>query len=256
VTSFDYRLHPLVDVLAGLVIHPARHARAVLRQFKDFAANAPDEFCGLAVIARAPPLPFLDPAWHGKPVVILALCWCGPPALGEQALRPLRSFGQPLADHISTMPYVHWQKMQDQGAPAGRQQYWKTANFADLSDSTIDVLGTAADDLPSPLTELHVQHMGGAVARVARGETAFAHRDVRYFVNLIGVAEHSGEFADLRTGVRNLYEALAPEALPGQLPNFTSQDDGDVAVHASSSHAERVTALRRRFDPAGLFSLA
>src|ERR1700733_919260 len=76
VTSFEYRLHPLREVLAGLVIHPAERGMEALRAFRDFAAAAPDEFCGIAVVAHAPPLPFLDPTWHGRPVVVFAVCWC------------------------------------------------------------------------------------------------------------------------------------------------------------------------------------
>src|SRR3984957_6542152 len=100
VTSFEFQLHPLREVLAGLVIHPAEHALEALRAFRDFAAAAPDEFCGIAVIAHAPPLPFLDPAWHGRPVLMFAMCWCGDLAEGEAALAALRGHGRPVVDHV------------------------------------------------------------------------------------------------------------------------------------------------------------
>src|SRR5277367_1606927 len=95
VTSFEFQLHPLREVLAGLIVHPAEHAAEALRAFRDFVADAPDEFCGLAVIAHGPPLPFLDAAWHGRPVVMFAVCWSGDPADGEAALAALRAHGQP-----------------------------------------------------------------------------------------------------------------------------------------------------------------
>ena len=254
VTSFDFRLHPLREVLAGLVIHPASEARAVLRAFRDFAAGAADEFCGLAVLAHAPPLPFLDAAWHGQPVAILALCWCGDPAAGERAIAPLRSAGRPLADHVGVMPYAFWQQLQDPGAPAGRHYYWKTANYARLEDATLDELAAAAPRLPTRETELHVQHMGGAVARVPVEDTAFAHRDAGFFVNLIGVATGAEGFGPMRDAVRGLYERIAPGALPGRLPNFTSGDADDLAERHSLGHAARLAALRRRYDPAALFA--
>ena len=135
VTSFDFQLHPLREVLAGLIVHPAEHASEALRAFRDFAAEAPDEFCGLAVIAHGPPLPFLDSAWHGRPVLMFAVCWSGDPAEGERALAALRGHGQPVVDHIGRMPYAQWQQLQDPSAPRGHYYYWKTANYAASSDN-------------------------------------------------------------------------------------------------------------------------
>jgi FAD/FMN-containing dehydrogenase len=253
VTRYDFRLHPLREVLAGLVVHPVGDAASVLRDFRDFASRAPDEFCGMVALAHAPPLPFLDARWHGRPVVIIALCWCADAASGERAIAPLRAAGRPLADHVGVMPYVRWQQMQDPGAPAGRHHYWKTANFTALDDATIDVLAAAAERLPTPQTEIHVQHMGGAVARVPVADTAFAHRDAGFFVNLIGASLAAGGFGPMRAGVRDLYGRIAPRALPGLLPNFTGRDEADVGTRHGRAHAERIEALRRRYDPAALF---
>jgi FAD/FMN-containing dehydrogenase len=255
VTSFEFQLHPLREVLVGLVVHPADRAIQALRAFRDFAASAADEFCGLAVVANAPPLPFLDPAWHGRPVVILALCWSGAIAAGERALAPLRGHGQPLADHVGPMPYAQWQQMQDPAAPAGRYYYWKTANYASLSDSTLEQLAAAAHRLPSPLSEIHVQHMGGAVARIPVENSAFAHREAQFFVNLIGVVDEEGHLGAMREGIRALYNKASVEALPGILANFSDQDDTDKVRQFGRPYAERLAALRRRYDPAGTLAV-
>ncbi len=254
VTSFEYRLHPLREVLAGLVVHPAETALEVLRAFRDFSAGAADEFCGLAVIAHAPPLPFLDPVWHGRPVVILALCWCGDIAAGEREIAELRAQGRPIADHMGSFPYVQWQQMQDPGAPAGRCHYWKTLNFESLSEGTLNELAAATQTLPTPLSEIHVQHMGGAVARVPVEDSAFGHRDARFFVNFIGVAQAASQVAMLREKVRALHDGVSREALPGTLPNFGDQDDGDDVFRFGRQHALRIAALRRRYDPAGILT--
>jgi FAD binding domain len=254
VTSFEFQLHPLREVLVGLVIHPADRALEALRAFRDFAANAPDEFCGIAVIANAPPLPFLDPAWHGRTVVILAVCWSGEIAAGERELAALRGHGQPLADHVGPMPYAKWQQMQDPGAPAGSYYYWKTANYSALNESTLLELAAAAQRLPSPRSEIHVQHMGGAVARVPADESAFAHRNAQFFVNLIGIAGDAAQVASLRENVRGLYDAVSRDALPSTLPNFGDQDDTDEVRQFGSEHAARLHALRRKYDPAGILT--
>jgi FAD/FMN-containing dehydrogenase len=254
VTSLEFRVHPLRQVLAGVVIRPAADARAALRAFRDFALEAPDDYCGMAVLTCAPPLPFLDAAWHGRPVLVSAICWSGELAAGERALEPLRRAGAPLTDHVGPMPYVQWQHLQDGGAPPGRYHYWKTASFATLSERSIGVLAEALTELPTRMTEIHVQHMGGAVARVPAADTAFADRGARFFVNLIGVTVWPEDFARVREWVRQLHARLAPEALPDLLPNFSGLDDGEVTQQLGAAQSARVAAIRRRYDPAGLFA--
>ena len=144
--------------------------------------------------------------------------------------------------------------MQDPGAPPGRFHYWKTANFSTLDDTTIDALTAATERLPTPHTELHVQHMGGAVARGTSGDSAFAHRDAAFFVNLIGVAVTGDAFPEARAWTREIYAGLSPRALPGFLPNFTDRDDGEALASFHGQRAERISALRRRYDAARLFA--
>ena len=251
VTSFDFQLHPLRDVLAGLVVHPAERAVQALRAFRDFAADAPDEFCGVAVIAHAPPLPFLDSAWHGRPVVLFAMCWSGELAEGEAALASLRSHGRPLVDHVGRMPYAQWQQIQDPLAPRGHYYYWKTANYAMISDRTVDDLAAMAFRLPTMRSEIHLQHMGGAVSRVGTEDSAFAHRSTPFFVNFIGITDAASAAGALRDGVRALHGQLSREALPGILTNFADQDDSDNIRRFGSQNAGRLEALRKKYDPAG-----
>ena len=255
VTAFEFALHPVSQVYAGVVVRPAEEAALLLRTFRDFTRGAPDGFCGMVVLIHAPPLPFLDAAWHGRPVAITALCWSGEPAAGEDVLAPLRRVGSPIVDHVGPMPYVQWQHLQDVGAPSGRHHYWKTASYRSLPDSAIETLATAALSLPTSLSEIHVQHLGGAVARVAVDETPFAQRDAAFFVNLIGATQWLEEFPSVRERVRALHERIAGGALPRPLPNFSDRDDGPVADQLDPASAERLQVLRRRYDPTGRFVL-
>jgi FAD/FMN-containing dehydrogenase len=252
VTNFEFQLHPIREVLAGLIIRPAENAGDALRAFRDFAASAPDEFCGLAVVAHGPPLPFLDSAWHGRPVVLFAICWCGDLAEGEKALEPLRNHGRPLVEHLGRMPYAQWQQTQDPLAPRGHFYYWKTANYSALSDQTIAEIAGMAKRLPTMRSEIHVQHMGGAVARVGAEETAFAHRHAQFFINFIGVTDAAVALSPLREAVRSLHEQVAREALPGTLTNFADQDDADESRWFGSQNAAKLHALRRKYDSAGI----
>jgi FAD/FMN-containing dehydrogenase len=254
ITSFDFQLHPVRDVLAGLVIHAGDQALEALRAFHEYARDADEEFCGMAIAANAPPLPFLDMAWHGRPVLVFAICWCGDLADGEKALAPLRGHGRPLVDHVGPMPYVRWQQMQDPAAPAGRQYFWKTANYTAMADDTLQQISAALHDLPTPQSEIHLQHMGGAVSRIAVDDSAFVHRDAAFFVNVIGASNYVQLLPTLRDRVRALHCTLARGASAGTMANFSDQDDGDQERWLGTAHAERLTALRRRYDPAGIFA--
>lgn len=251
VMRFDFHLYPLQQVLAGVVIHPAAAALEALRAWRDFAASAADEFCGLAVLSAAPPLPFLDKAWHRRPVIIFGICWCGDPAVGKQQLAPLLRFGRPIAEHVGEMPYVQWQQMQDSGAPEGRYNYWKSTNFASLPDSTLAQLAEMAHELPTPLSQIHVHHMGGKVPRAAAGESAFAHRNSRFFVNFLGMSTAAADLEELREKTRALHQRVSRDSLQTLQTNFSDQDDTDAVRRFGLQEAGTLEALRRHYDPAG-----
>jgi hypothetical protein len=255
VTSFEFSLHPIREVLAGVMVYAASNAQSVLQVFRDYALHAPDEFCGLAKIGHATPLPFLDPEWYDRPVVVLMMCWCGEVAAGARSIAALRNLGSPLAARFETVSYVTWQHMDDLIAAPYRFQYWKTASFGALSDATIGALAAAAEDLPTPMTSIHLQHFGGAVARQFAADSVFAQREAGFFVNIMGSSPWIDELAYLRERVRRCYDRIAPQALRGLLlPNFSGLDDGDAAGHMGVPAAERIGELRRRYDPAGLFA--
>jgi FAD/FMN-containing dehydrogenase len=256
-TALELKLHPQREVLAGVIVHDAQNTASILRSFRNFAAEAPDEFCGLAVIAQSPPFPFLDPEWYARPVIMLVLCWSGDIGAGQRAIEPLRTACSPLGEHLGGVPYVQWQHMQDLSAPPFRYQYWKTASFKTLSDATLESVAAAAQNLPTPMSAIHLQHFGGAVARIPAAETAFANRDTQFFINIMGATAWADEFALLRERVRSLYERVARQATSGLLlPNFSNQEDGALVEQLGVAHGERLRALRRRYDPAGVFSRA
>jgi hypothetical protein len=254
VASFDFRTYPLQEVFAGVAVHSAEHALEALQAFRDFTADAPDEFCGQAVIVKAPPLPFLDPAWHGRPVVIYLLSWCGEPADSTRVLGPLRGFRQPIVEHFGSMPYTAWQQISDPSAPPGLRHYWKSANYRSLGDSTLKVLAAAAHQPPTARSEIHLHHMGGAVGRVAQEDTAFAHRGTQYFINLIGITEDAEEMSGMRARVRELHRKLSAEASSTILPNFSDQDDAQAERQFGGAIAGRLAALRCRYDANGLLA--
>src|SRR6476660_7739819 len=151
VTSFEFNLHPLgPQVLSGLVVHPFDKAGELLPEFRRIANEAPDELTIWVVMRKAPPLPFIPTEWHGKEVLIFAACYSGDMKEGEKAVKPLRALGKPIADVISPHPFTGWEAALDPLLTPGARNYWKSHDFADLSDPAIKAILEAVRSLPSP----------------------------------------------------------------------------------------------------------
>src|SRR4051812_5369442 len=129
VTSFAYALHPVGPlVLAGPLVHGLDDARDVLRFYREFVRDAPDELTTILTLRRAPSSPILPATAAGTPVLMIGVCHAGPLADGERALRELRAFGRPLAD--APRPYVELQSMNDANVPHGWRYHWRSRELA------------------------------------------------------------------------------------------------------------------------------
>lgn len=256
VTSFEFKLHPVgPNVLAGLIVHPLDDAKEVMRFHREFVETVPDEFVCWFVMRQAPPLPFLPPEWHGKEILALAACYCGDIAEGERIAKPLREFGQPIADIISPMPYTAWQTVLDPLLTPGARNYWKSHDFAGLSDGLVDVLVDHARRIPDPQTEIACAQLGGAVSRVPRGATAYNHRDGQYVLNVHGRWADPSKDETCIAWARSLWQAAAPFATGSVYVNFLTQEETDRVPAAYGENYGRLVALKNRYDPTNLFGV-
>ena len=254
VTRFTFRLHPLAKVHAGVVFYPVDAAPALLRAFRAFTPDAPDALTAMLVFTTAPPLPFLPVEAHGQRAVALAYCWNGDPAQGARAAAPIAEAAEPLGRHEGEMPYAAWQQTFDPAVPPGHHYYWTTSQFDAFDDALIEALAPRAAERADPLCEVHVHHLGGAVARIANDATAFSHRDAAFFINVIGHTDAAERFAGIRDWARGLRAALAPHARADMQPNFVGEV-ADLDAHAPGSATRtKLSALRARYDPEGLLA--
>lgn len=256
VTQFTYRLHPVAQVIGGLTLYPAHRAPAILRYFREYCESAPDELTPLFAFLTAPPAPFVPEALQGKPVVAIALCYAGDAAEGERVVRPIKTFGPPAADLIGPMPYPVLQSMLDAGAPAGMQNYWKASFLPGLSDQAIDVIVEHAGRMRSPLSQVHLHLMGGAVARVPREATAFAHRQAAFAMNIVGTWPDPAENDVHTRWAREFADAVAPHTTGGAYVNFLGNEGEDRvrAAYGAETWA-RLVAVKTKYDPGNTFRL-
>jgi FAD/FMN-containing dehydrogenase len=256
VTSFKFRVHPVGTALAGLLLYPFTQAKAALQFWRDYTVTAPEELTSGAILLMAPPWPFLPQQLHGTPLLAIAVAYAGSLQAGEEVLRPLRTFGPPLADLIQPMPYSAVQTMADALFPPRLQNYWRSNFLPGVSDAAIDSLLAQFSQVPSPQTIVAVEHPGnGAMNRVDANETAFVHRNWPY--NLI-IASMWTDAADTQKNMRwtqQCWEAMQPFAAKAVYVNFLDREGEERVKEAYGTHYERLVALKNKYDPTNFFRL-
>jgi hypothetical protein len=250
VASLEFALHPVAMVYSGLMLWPFDRAREVLTEFRGWAADLADDGSMLISIMTAPPEPFVPDELVGQRGIGLVGCWCGELEAGAPALQPMRDLG-PAVDLFGPMPYPALQSMLDAGAPFGLRNYFRTGFLEGMGDAVIDVLIEHGAALPSPMSQIHVHQMGGAVAR---HESAFAHRDAAFTYNLISTwIERDQDDLHVSTN-RAAATALAPLSAGGAYVNFLTSSDADTVRSAYGPEIyARLAQVKREFDPDNLF---
>ena len=247
-TSLEYRLHPVGPVLGGAVLFPVAEIKEVLHFFQEYAETLPDE---LVMQGGAFTLP------DGTKVFGVAACYCGASlAEGEKVLQPLRKFGQPIADMISSMPYLQMQSFFAPFFPPGRHTYVKSNFLTVLSDGAIEAMCEWAGKSPSPYSFApFIEHWHGAVNRVGVSETAFPHRGFSWNVIAWSSWENPAETEKNVEWTRECWKTMTPFVGSGSYVNYVS-DEGDVfARSAYGANYERLVSLKNKYDPINFFHM-
>ncbi|SHL12605.1 FAD-binding oxidoreductase [Paraburkholderia terricola] len=254
VTLFEFALHPVGPlVYGGLVVLPLDQARDALAQYRAAAADMPEDLSVWAVLRLAPPLPFLPPEAHGKPVIVFAMCYSGPVDNGPLAVEFVRGFGTPVGEHLGPMPYAMWQQAFDPLLTPGARNYWKSHNIGVIEDGLIDALLAAIDTLPSPQCEIFFGQIGAQTSRVPVEATAYSSRDTQYAMNVHGRWDDASDDERCIGWARAFFDAAAPFALGSVYVNFMTQEEGGRVADAYGPNYERLVAVKGRYDPHNLF---
>ncbi|GAA0527993.1 FAD-binding oxidoreductase [Saccharopolyspora thermophila] len=256
VTEFEFRLHPVGPrVLAGPLIWPMERSPEVLRYYRDWITDVPDELTTVILHRKAPPLPVLPADLHGRPVVMVVCCYAGPVEDGERVVRPMRSFGPPLVDLCAEKPFVAHQAMFDASFPEGWWYYFRSCDVAELTDEVIDITAEHALRIRSPLTTFPIFQLGGAVARVGEDETAFHGRAAGHVFNINATTADAAGFAAEREWARTFWAALSPHHR-SVCVNFLMREGQERVREAYGAvKYERLRAVKRRYYPENLFRL-
>jgi FAD/FMN-containing dehydrogenase len=258
VTRFGFRLHPVpVPMFAGFVMHPLQRASEALAAFMELAADAPDGLGLNAALVVAPPAPFVPEPVRGRAVAILAAGWIGDDGEGADLVSRLRKAGEPVLDTFGRMPYTVLQSMVDDSVPAGIASYARSEWLRPLDSAGTEALMAAASEPTSPMSQVLVRIMGGAIARVPADATAFRFREAAAMLTVAAMWPNPADPGDQhRAWCRTQWEALRPWSAGGGYVNHLG-DEGRGRIHEAYGDDawQRLVALKRRWDPDNVFAL-
>jgi FAD/FMN-containing dehydrogenase len=258
VTSFEFRLHPVGPMVTLCApAYPAEAAGDVVRGWREAAAALPEHATSELLLWTVPPAPDFPEEAHGRRVVIPAAVSIAPLDEAERTIAPLRSLGTPLADLSGPVPYAALQASFDGLFPAGIQRYyWKSLYLDGLGDEVIDALVPRGVERPSESTIVSLWQLGGAMARVPSGATAFGRRDAPFMLTIDATwAEPGDDEVNIRW-TRDLWRDMHAFSSGGVYLNFPGMgEEGESLVRAAygDNHA-RLAEVKRRYDPGNLFA--
>ena len=244
--SMEYRLHPISQVLSGLLLYPLDQATAVLRHYNELIKDAPDELTIQPGFIQTP---------DGEPALFLSPTYCGALDQGERILKPLRMFGKPLLDQIKPVAYGALIYSIDALVPKGRRYFIQTQSLDGLRDETITELIEQAQQFSSPLSILSIHHFHGAASRVAVSETAFGLRQDHLMVEIVAAWEQPSAEEDRRhvQWAQRGSHALAPYALQGGYVNLFDLTEQARVPLSFGPNYERLLDVKRKYDPDDVF---
>jgi FAD/FMN-containing dehydrogenase len=247
VTSLQYRLHQVGPVLGGAVFYPVAKTREVLHFCREFATTLSDD---LVIQGGALTLP------DAGPVFAVAGCYSGPLDAGEKMLKPLRSFGPPIADIFDRISYTQMQRIFDPFFPPGRYTYTKSNFFRALSDEAIEAMASFAGTAPSPHTFApFFEHWHGAATRVAPQDTAFPHRQYSFNLLLWSNWQNPADSERNVQWTRQCWEIMRPFLAGVSYGNYVSDEGDSVARAAYGPNYDRLLALKNKYDSTNLFRI-
>lgn len=253
VTSFLFRADPVHTVVAGPTFYDLEQTPEVLRWYREFLPQAPEELSGFFAVMTVPPAPLFPEELHLRKVAAVMWCYCGPQETAEAVLAPVRAFGPPLLDGIQPMPYPVLQSLFDGLYPPGHQWYWRADFVHEIPDGAIQKHLEYARQLPTMQSTMHLYPIDGGAHRTGKNDTAWSYRDARWAQVIVGVDPDPANAQRIKEWCVSYWEALHPYSAGGAYVNFM-MDEGQERVRATyRDNYERLAQVKHSYDPNNLF---
>jgi FAD/FMN-containing dehydrogenase len=255
VTSFLFEGQPVHTVCAGPMLWNLEDAADVMKWYREFITQAPEEMNGFVAMMTVPPGPPFPEELHLRKMCAIVWCYQGPMEEANRILEPIRSYRPPAFEFFVPMPFPMLQGMFDPIYPAGLQWYWKADFFKEISDAAIEKHLEHASSLPTWLSTMHLYPVNGKVNRVRESDTAFAYRDAVWSGVIVGVDPDPANRDRIVNWARDYYEALHPFGAGGAYLNFMMEEGEDRIRATYRGNYDRLAAVKAKYDPDNFFRI-
>ncbi len=254
VTAFQFRLHPIHTVTLGLTFWAMEDAKRVMQWYRDFLPAQPDEVNGFFAFLVVPPSEPFPEELHHRTVCGVFWCYSGPQEQAETLFAQVRQVAPLIFEFVTPMPYPAVQSMFDAGYPKGHQWYWKADFIKEIPDAAIDQHILFGSQLPTLQSTMHLYPIDGAASRVGASDTAWAYRDAKWGMVIVGVDPDPTKKEELIEWTRAYWQAIHPYSAGGAYVNMMMDNEGQDRVKASYRHNyEQLAQIKRKYDPTNLF---
>src|SRR5215203_3083339 len=252
VTSFVFQLHQLPQLTAGPMLWTLDCSAKVLRWYREFITNAPDDLNGFFAFLTVPSVaPFPEHLWNQK---MCGVVWAYTGETPEEVFAPIRAqFGPPALDWVGSIPHPALQSMFDGIYPAGDQWYWKADFVTEIPDEAVDIHVQYAEQLPTGKSTMHLYPIDGVAGRVAKDATPWNYRDAKWAMVMVGVSPDPADNPEMIAWTRAYWAALHPYSAGGAYVNMMMEEGADRVRASYGEHYDRLAQIKATYDPNNLF---
>jgi len=255
VPSFLFEGQPVHTVCAGPMLWNLEDAADVMKWYRRFITQAPEEMNGFVAMLSVPPGPPFPEELHLRKMCAIVWCYQGPMEEAKNILGPIRSYRPPAFEFFVPMLFPMLQAMFAPILPTGLQWYWKADFFKELSDAAIEKHLEHASLMPTWQSTMHLYPVNGKVNRVRETDTAFAHRDAVWSGVIVGVDPDPANRERIVNWARDYYDALHPFGAGGAYLNFMMEEGEDRIRATYRANYARLAAVKAKYDPDNFFRI-
>ena len=251
VTSFLFQAHPAHTNYAGPTLWDLSKTEEILKWYREFIVNAPDDMYGFFAVLTVPGPPFPEPL-HGKKMCGVVWNYTGGNENAENAFKPIRAMN-PDFEHVGPMPHPALNSMFDVFYPSGLQWYWRADLIKEIPDEAVALHSKFGHELPTPHSTMHLYPIDGAVSRVGKNDTPWIHRDAVWSQAIVGVDPDPANNDKITKWTKDYYDAIHPYSAGAAYINFMMEEGEDRIKATYGENYDRLASIKKKYDPNNFF---
>ena len=251
VTAMEFSLYPVPEVYAGVLFFPSERASEVLKAWREWLEDTPNEVTSVGRLMSFPPIPMVPEPLRGQSFVLVEATYIGDEADGAALIQPLRELG-PAMDTFATIPVEELRHLH-MDPPTPVPDAGDGMTLVDVTPETIDALvEVAGAGSGSPLLSVELRQLGGVLADPSPEHGAVGTLDAGFAMFGVGLALDPEIKKAIEAYAATVKAALAPWAADRGYFNFADRPQDGEGLYPAETY-RRLAEIKADVDPEELF---